>query len=45
VIKSLYLYSKDNTRVELERVEKDSYSFCVLRIGKLYIYLLTSGTG
>jgi hypothetical protein len=36
--------SKDNTRVELERVEMDSYGSWVFWIDKLYFYLLTSGT-
>ena len=35
---------KDNTRVELEEVEMDSYGLS-LRIDKLYFYLLTSGIG
>ena len=37
-------WSKDNTRIELARVEMDSYGFG-LRIDKLYFYLLTLGTG
>jgi hypothetical protein len=37
--------SKDNIRVELERVEMDSYGSWVFWIDKLYFYLLTSGTG
>jgi hypothetical protein len=37
--------SKDNTRVELERVDMDSYGSWVFWIDKLYFYLLTSGTG
>jgi hypothetical protein len=37
--------SKDNTRVELERVEMDFYGFWVLWIDKLLFYLLTSGNG
>jgi hypothetical protein len=37
--------SKDSTRVNLERVEMDSYGFWVLWIDKLLFSLLTSGTG
>ena len=33
------------TRVELMRIEMDSYGFRGLRIDKLYFYLLTSGIG
>jgi hypothetical protein len=37
--------SKDNTRVELERVEMDFFGSWVFSIDKLYFYLLISSTG